>query len=287
MIHANYTRPQPHSLLIETMQIKTISNELDYENLIAIGDIHGLWTMLTIRLEQHPAEFRNSIFLQVGDFNMGYLSGQKTVKELKQLQRFLGNRNCYFYIIRGNHDNPNYFRGIDFLNEYGLKTEALEIGNLLKTELDRIILIEDFTLFKLHNVNIFCVGGGISLNRNSLLVNYNWWHDEKIDYINLDELVIPEKIDICATHVCPLHFHPPMITLDNLVNFTVERQGLLDELYEERIWLNKLWEKIKPDKWVYGHFHFNHISQYENTKTCLITEMGHEDQNYYNFHQLN
>ncbi len=92
--------------------------------IIFIGDVHGEFKELTVKLAR--SNVRESHFIQVGDFGLGFKKKEAESDELEALNSFLIKENNHLYVIRGNHDNPKYFKAssgfsnITFLADYSL-----------------------------------------------------------------------------------------------------------------------------------------------------------------------
>lgn len=215
-------------------------------NLIFYGDSHGENDIFIKNIIKF--EIKNTDIIHVGDFNVGFQSLEKQLKELGQINDFLNTKNNHLYIVRGNHDNPSWF-----------------LGNII--EYSNIDLVQDYTLLNIQGKNIFCVGGAISLNRMKLVTNKTWWHNENF---LLDKEKIPsEKIDILVTHSAP-DIALPFGVNSPLVSYFAENDDtLIDGIITERKELTILYESInKNDRFlsIYGHFHNSYFLEIEDSR---------------------
>jgi len=80
----------------------------NFSNIIIWGDIHG--DINYIKNFIHKFNLNNSLFIQVGDFGIGF-KWQNSEKILKSYQSIFENTGNYLWAVRGNHDNPYYFKG--------------------------------------------------------------------------------------------------------------------------------------------------------------------------------
>jgi predicted phosphodiesterase len=121
-----------------------------YKDIIFVGDIHGQLSQITYY--QKIYNIRNSLFVQVGDFGIGFLRKEKEISNLKYFNDIFKNKNNVVYAIRGNHDDPTYF-----------------IENRYSTS--NIKLIQDYTILDVETNNaalkMLFMGGGTSLDRTT------------------------------------------------------------------------------------------------------------------------
>ena len=217
--------------------------------ILILGDIHGNFEFIKWTIKSRKLE--NCTFIQVGDFGIGYNPGHD-IKTLENLNKFLNERNCFVYAIRGNHDDPKYFNG-DFY-----------FSNLK--------LMKDYSTEILEEKKFLFVGGAISIDRKSSLYNMQlsasfgldeprYWFDEPFVYDEqkTDEL---RDIDIVITHTAPEWTYP-----DNkkgfgwlVEEFIVDDEDLSKDLLHERNEVSKLFNKLVENKnpielHFYGHFH--------------------------------
>lgn len=219
-----------------------------------LGDIHGNWEIITNHFDEH--DISNVNLIQVGDFNIGCKKKDEESVLLKELSANLKKRNNFLYIIRGNHDDPSYF-----------KASNIDLYS-------NIIFLQDYSILQNSIHNILCIGGAFSIDRRiskerSIIIGRNlWWEDEKFDYneVEIDNILEKLHIDIVVTHTAPKIFYPH--SFNGLVNFYAEKdhmliydltleRNLLQNLYE------KFYDKIMPQYWFYGHFHTSKIELVE------------------------
>jgi predicted phosphodiesterase len=82
------------------------------KQILFLGDIHGNWNELLFKIQLK--KISNANIISVGDLGMGFNSNQDRItsglldKEFKQ-------NNIKFYGIRGNHDDPSFFKAIQLI----------------------------------------------------------------------------------------------------------------------------------------------------------------------------
>lgn len=209
--------------------------------MIVAGDVHGEFEKLKKIISDHKIYQRN--ILQVGDFGLGFNSYATDIAALFDLNEFFQSRKLIMYVIRGNHDNKDFW----------LQSEYLNLSNLR--------LVKDFEVLNIEGMNVLFIGGGISPNRILLKEGINYWISE---HVTADEnrLTFNQTIDVIATHVAPIKFWPKehtyMTTQYILKEYQLGR-SLSTELWEERKYMDKVLFKFCPRHWFYGHYHENKL----------------------------
>lgn len=231
--------------------IKINSNEL-----IFLGDIHGNWNCIMRN------DLTNFNIIQVGDYGIGYYPAEREDHNLRMLSIWLEKNNNFLYIIRGNHDDPDYFDGGDWL--------------MYKN----IYFLEDYTVLQNDKHNILCIGGAISVDReyskkkSRIIGRLLWWKDEPfvLDEGKLNEIVENLKIDIVVTHTAPKCFNP--IEFNTIVyNFAEDDPLLIQDLTKERNLVQKAYEILLGNGiqyWIYGHFHHSSREIIDNQVQAIL-----------------
>lgn len=230
------------------------------DKIILCGDLHGKWRYLSQIIER--LKLTDSYIIQVGDFGIGMLDDIHSSMEYykygitnydKQRLKLLNNQfqetNNYLYAIRGNHDNPKYF---DLDNPHNNHSN--------------IKLLPDFTELNLLGKKILLVGGAISIDRNDLKLNIDYWESEKF---KLQEDFTYNKYDLVVTHSRPGYFGS--YVQSDFYKYCIKRdRQLIPDLEAEKQLLNQLFDRTRPADWIYGHFHASVKGVYENTNyRCL------------------
>ncbi len=193
------------------------------------GDLHGNLQYLKYHIKQY--NINNSCIICAGDVGLGF---NDNAQEINFLNKFCELRNVYLIFVRGNHDNPNIFTSRMY-NKY-CKTVA------------------DYDIINVCNLNILCVGGGISIDREwrKTLSKIAYWEDEIIKY----QPKVSEKIDIIVSHSAPSFSYP--VGIGKIVHdFAQADPTLISDVINERLVLDKVWDDYKSDitHWYYGHYH--------------------------------
>ncbi len=226
------------------------------EEIIFVGDIHGCFENFLERLEKYGIS--NSKIIQVGDFGIGFKNQEEDEKKLNNINNFLKKSNNHLYVIRGNHDNPFYFKGQHILSN--------------------LSLLEDYSFLEINGLNILFIGGAISIDRCVRMVNFNYFLDEEFK-LEINKLNQIKNCDIVVTHSAPNEFYPAgfeSYIVKNYIKLEEEKKGtnLLLDLIKEREDLSKVWGILRKNNniklWVYGHFHSSNKINFENTEIRLL-----------------
>lgn len=214
------------------------------DKLYFLGDIHGEFESIARKIHQRNIE--NAYIVQVGDFGIGFLHPQKEKNKLSILNEVLRKRNIQMYAIRGNHDDPSFFRLIN--NPY---------------ELSNITLLPYYSEINLAGKNILLVGGAVSVDRIFRKEGVSWWRDETFVF---DENFLYQQYDIVVTHSRPME-SGLFLGFKNIGAFLQEDKSLEKSLKQEGELISKLYDKVKGvPNWYFGHFHESSESHFNGTK---------------------
>lgn len=224
------------------LQMKTLDNNLP---IYFLGDHHGAWTQLTEIIDFN--KLTDCYIISVGDLGMGFALKQKEYERHEKLNKFFAERNIHFYGIRGNHDNPDFFKGDPKFNLTNFK------------------LIEDYSLFKYQDKTIQAIGGAISIDRTGRQLNVSYWDGEGVVF----EKNKCEKVDILITHTAPSCCFPQQFN-EIVYGWAREDDYLIEDLNEERSLMDKIFKVCRPSFHVYGHFHSSWTEEISGCKHKLL-----------------
>lgn len=226
----------------------------NYKNIIFLGDPHGAQNLIKIPKETPD----NSIIFVCGDIGLGFL-GNNDSYHIDSANELMEKKNSKMILIRGNHDNPSSFSPYSSLNRENVK------------------VIKSYTIVKVSDKNILCVGGGISIDRSVRLLSKSYWSNEAVEQLTNEIKEELEKfhgnIDIVCSHSAPT-FAKPINTSPYDCGFLVASwaehdKTLYNDVWNDRMTLNNLYDFLKQkhniSHWIYGHFHDSFISQKDNT----------------------
>lgn len=211
--------------------------------IIFLGDNHGDWNNLfhIIRYK----EIKDSIIISVGDLGVGFHSKEYPLYE--ELNLKFKEKNINFYGIRGNHDDPKYFKSTD------------------RMVLDNFELIEDYSVYEWNNQIFQFVGGAISIDRTGRREGISYWLDEGITY----NPKLLQMVDVLVTHTAPSYCFPQQFN-EMVYGWAREDACLLEDLTDERAVMDEIFKKCKPKYHYYGHFHSSWREEINGCKHRLL-----------------
>lgn len=241
-------------------QIIKFLEEKEFDHLFFLGDIHGEWD--EIYKFFNNTKLVKVALIQVGDFAIGYKSLTYERNAIIKMNEFLEEYYSSLFIIRGNHDNPEFFRG----DKFGQP---------------RIHFLQDYTILTLNinseQKNIFCLGGAVSIDRKPRQEGLGgWWFDEVVNTTtNMSVLNKITDINIIVTHTSP-DFAPPFV-FNHIVELYCKNDVTLKaDLIGERSRLTSMIDyliglnKKTLTHAFYGHFHYSDVSYYKDVKFTLL-----------------
>lgn len=252
--------------------------------MLIIGDTHGKINDFINLIKRYKIE--NEVLIQVGDFGIGFTLNPS----LYDFNYFLMESNNYLYVLRGNHDNPNFF-----INQED--SSYLHYSN--------IEFLKDYSVLNIQNKKILLIGGGISLDRSERRKNVSWWENEEIilDKNKLNELS-KEKFDILITHVpCPGTYNDNNKNILNyylkneekdykklneylknekenqdkilqiIIKYSEFEKTLKESLKIEKEKLIEIKNKINYEYWISGHIHVSNRISEKDKKYIVLNKL--------------
>lgn len=213
--------------------------------LIFLGDHHGAWSVIFNVIDSKNIE--NVNLISVGDLGVGFnYTRNQELKSFQNLNDKFKERNINFYGIRGNHDDPSFFKD-------------------KKVCLENFELIEDYSIFSYKDKTIQFIGGAISIDRTGRKINVSYWEDEGAIF----KREKCQKVDILVTHTAPSFCFPQ--TFNEMVyGWAREDAYLIEDLNEERSIMNEIFKLCKPSFHIYGHFHSTWTENINNCNHRLL-----------------
>lgn len=248
-----------------------------------IADTHGNFDILKDNIMRYE-NINSCILIIAGDIGLGFYSYEYYNRVFEKLNNLFIEKHIYCYMLRGNHDDPKYF-----------KEHLINFSNVKS--------IDDYSIIKVGDENILCVGGGLSIDRKNRIENYknriktqrellkqytddvedilikispSYWEDE-LPYYDEEKLnLIKENninIDYVISHTSPSFCFKS--DFEGIKYWIKMDESLLGDLKKEREELDKVLSFIKKSqetlkKWVYGHFHEHYDMLYENTRYVAL-----------------
>ena len=201
------------------------------------GDNH--WNFNYIRFQLNKKFIQDAILIQVGDFGLGFHHINKELVVLEDLNNLLAENNVTLYVIRGNHDNPEYYQ-----------KQLIDMTN--------IKLLPDYTTICAGEHKILGIGGAVSIDSIIRTPGKTWWRNENVVYNDIIHEL--RDITIVATHTT-INEAPPELDMKVPI---LEYYGLMQpwlegDLRRERELLTQIYNELNENNnkryWFYGHFH--------------------------------
>jgi predicted phosphodiesterase len=231
---------------------------------IFLGDIHGNFKYVKWAIQNR--KLTNCNIVQVGDFGIGTLP-EYDEDILVRFNEFLTEHNVTMYVIRGNHDDPKFFKGNHIFSH--------------------LKLLPDYTQLEIDGYNFLFVGGAVSIDRNFSLekmqisASYGqnrplYWFDE-VFVLDEEKIKNIKGVDIIVTHTAPEWCHPDNRNGlgDFVMEFVYNDRQLETDLLEERKLVSKMFNMLKENgnqikKHYYGHFHRSEVTLNGMTEHILL-----------------
>lgn len=209
------------------------------KSIVLIGDIHGMFFRFIDSCQRF--QHQNTYLIHVGDFGVGF-KGFKYDAPLNALSKYLVENNNILFVVRGNHDNPSWFKNPTNLWQ-------------------NIVFLPDYSELNLLDKKILTVGGAVSVDRNIRTEGNDYWKDE---IFHFDPHFKYQTYDLVVTH-SRTSYADVFKNYDNISHYLAEDDKLLEDLMFETKQLDALYEVTKPKTWVFGHFHYSSSTHYEQT----------------------
>lgn len=241
----------------KNINLKSLSCDL----LCFCGDIHGEFK--TFLYEIKRLNIKDAIIVICGDIGMGFNKPTYYEQELGKICKKLKELNVTVVCIRGNHDDPQWFKNTIKLSEH------------LANYYPNWIFVDDYDILETQFGNILCVGGARSVDKNWRIPGKTWWEGENIipldGYMLMDINKRCNNVDIIATHSAPDFCEP--LSKQGLMQWSIYDSTVIEDCENERKELTNIFNEISKyhnvKYWFYGHFHNSYYTFYghENKET--------------------
>lgn len=198
--------------------------------------------------------YSDAIIISAGNNRIGFNSEAYYEKVFGKMNEILAKNNTTILFIRGNNDDPSFFR-----------EEKINFTNV-KT-------IPDYSIIKTKHGNVLCVGGGLSIDRvwrkkqqdrlssiSSDKKKILYWKDEMPTFDDDKMKELSEsgiKISGVVSHVAPTFAFPDIA--DSLDDWCTKDADLARDIENERLVMDKIYDTLRsmgnrPSFWYYGHY---------------------------------
>ena len=141
--------------------------------------------------EMHPhlidMQVNDTIIILTGDNCIGVRSYDEDIDQLIRLDMRLQDRNNILCVIRGDYDNPKYFKALSAFRKS------------LSDYCQHTFLLPDYSTITTRSHKILCVGGGRSMTE----FNKNGRHRWDGTGVQRPTSNIPKGCDVMVSHMCP------------------------------------------------------------------------------------
>lgn len=236
------------------------------DNIFAAGDIHGQPQGLIGNIAD--CDIRDAAIVILGDIGLGFSGNMKG--PIPYLHRMGKDRNNHFYLIRGNHDNPEAWTSYD--------------KKIYSEKYPNVHLVQDFEELQLANEKLaLAVPGAISIDRKWAVgklvtekdgsqvwkrfprpVGKSYWTNEHIPYDLIND--VEDKYDLVLAHTGPT---PPSLRVSNSIDYITNTYDseLKQDLEKERAAVDMIISKSGCKKWINGHYHIDNNCTYAMNDT--------------------
>lgn len=246
----------------------------EYKYLYFCGDVHGQMGELANYTDS--IGIKDSIIVTLGDCGFGYIH-HKTLKRgiLKFIQQVASSNHNLYVFLRGNHDNPLYFHRTKEVMPY-------------ITEFPNVLLVDDYDILRTNQGDVLCIGGAFSIDRCFRKpVPYGEDKTDGMNYFEGEEVIpmdherelfvkmFKDTIRIVATHTAPRFCYPFMWDAA-VYQYVSEHPDMERGANEERELVTGIYKTltrdlgVKPEYWLYGHFHSHMREKFEDTDFILL-----------------
>lgn len=247
---------------------KTYNLPQDINDVYVAGDCHGKFTLLLYKIKE--SKMANSAIILAGDVGIGFEKPEYYKHIYNKMKKVLKLQNIHIYMLRGNHDDPDYFDG-----------EKINFSNFIAIPDYSVISFIDSDKIKR---NILCIGGATSIDRmwrkTQKWALKGYWENEfpvycpeKLNKIKEDNI----SIQAVVTHTSP--DFAPLEDKNGISGYLDNDKDLLSDIIEERNVLTRIYNHVVNqdnhpiETWVYGHFHEHHTYySKEQVKFVMLDE---------------
>lgn len=242
--------------------------------MIVLGDVHRRWEEAAETIAR--AGLRGRTVVQVGDFGLGFGDRDRERHQLEVLGAALLQLDNRLLVVRGNHDDPAFFR----------RRRELAGG--------AICVVPDYSVEMVEGQKVLLVGGATSVDRKLRRAGDTYWPDEsvvldlaRLAALDLDGLaavvthtapgVAPPSVDAQGRFYAGPLPEPPARFRAALRRLYERDETLAHDILAERYALDALYGAIRArtrvPRWIYGHFHHHVTHVHDGTRFIMLGEL--------------
>ena len=211
-----------------------------------IGDCHGNWH----RYKNIVNGTERSVV--VGDMGVGFFRWDwhegKRIPTSNPPYDFMVRHNAQF--IRGNHDNPEVCK-------------------------KQSQCIPDGTIEIINGTKVMFIGGALSVDKQWRTEGLDYWSDEELSYLQLQEFINLYEIeqpDIMVTHELPESMIDIVCALSGRNKFDIPSRT--------RVAFQVMMDIKPPKLWLHGHHHISYYKDFKDTGFRGLGELEFIDLNF-------
>ncbi|MCI1786090.1 MAG: metallophosphoesterase [Bacteroidales bacterium] len=239
----------------------------DAKNIMVCGDIHGEFNAVIYKL-CIQYQMTDTLLIVAGDCGFGFDKPGYYDNVFNRNSSRLSKSNNWVVMLRGNHDDPSYFRDEKISHE-------------------RFRTIPDYCVIQACGRNILCVGGAVSIDRDyrkkhdsshSVSDIASYWPDEIPIYDGalLEDIGNEIKIDTVITHTAPSFCE--LISKAGLSEWAAIDPDISSDCEKERKTMDRIFEHLMSaghpvSHWYYGHFHQSWRSEIDGILFSMLDIM--------------
>jgi len=172
-----------------------------------------------------------------GDFGLIWKNEPDNIE--KYWLKWFNERPYTTLFIDGNHENHYRLSKLEVVEKFGGKVGKVS---------DSIYHLKRGEVYTIANKKFFCFGGAESTDKESRLVNINWWKEEVPSHGDMDNAIDKleehdNEIDYIISHTLPINFRGTFLGYEDKFNDPTCK------------FLQHLYDTIKFKMGFCGHFH--------------------------------
>lgn len=200
------------------------------------GDTHG-----EIDINKLESYF-NKRYVSNKDFLI-ILGDAGIVWDKKCLDKYVFRYKCLgptIFFIDGNHENFNLLNSFPVIKKNNARVHVID-DNLYHVLRGELLII--------NKLKFLCIGGAESIDKVYRTKGKSWWKEETITEYEIDHALFnvaccDYKVDYVLTHTAPA---------------SISKNKLGYNPSESNIQLERINDKVKFNKWYFGHYHIDRI----------------------------
>lgn len=203
------------------------------------GDLHGTKYIEKLLPDRLKGLKKNDIIIICGDF--GFIYNKALMKRQNKYLNFL-TQLATICFIDGSYDN---------LKEINCYPEISFHGGLANVIQHNVMYLKRGQVYDFEGNTFFCMGGGMSIDKNTRVKGVSWWKEEEIhskDIVAAAEnmKIHNNKVDYVITYTCPSD-------IAYRIAVSSEEQRRLEDPSISA--LQSIYDNIEFKKWFFGCWH--------------------------------